>query len=126
MDYPKQKLSKYQIEEIKKFNNNIKVKFENTSCLNCQSNNDQILFKNDRYGFKLITVICKKCGLILFNVFRKKLITNYILFLLNLTHILQCPELAFLKYMQIHTKQSPQEQPHKYLIFPLIRCLLPK
>ena len=63
MDYPKQKLSKYQIEEIKKFNNNIKVKFENTSCLNCQSNNDQILFKNDRYGIKQQTVLCKNCGL---------------------------------------------------------------
>ena len=25
MDYPKQKLSKYQVEEIKEFNNNIKV-----------------------------------------------------------------------------------------------------
>jgi hypothetical protein len=77
MDYPKQKLSKYQIEEIKKFNNNIKVKFENTSCLNCQSNNDQILFKNDRYGFKLITVICKKCGLIYSNPRMTKDSTNY-------------------------------------------------
>jgi hypothetical protein len=77
VDYPKQKLSKYQIEEIKKFNNSTKIKFEKTPCLNCLSNNDQILFKNDRYGFKITTVLCKKCGLIYTNPRMTKDSTNY-------------------------------------------------
>jgi len=67
MDYPKVKLNNYQIEEINKFNKNPNIKFEKTPCLSCFSEHYKVLFKNDRYGFKLTTVLCKNCGLIFSN-----------------------------------------------------------
>ena len=67
MDYPKEKLTKSQIEKVKNFNNDSNIKFEETSCLNCCSNEQKTLFKNDRYGFNLTTVLCKQCGLIFSN-----------------------------------------------------------
>ena len=77
MDYPLIKLNNYQVEEINKFNNNSNIKFEKTLCLNCLSNENKILFKNDRYGFKLTTVICKRCGLIFSNPRMTKDATDY-------------------------------------------------
>ena len=77
MDYPIVKLNRHQIEKINKFNNNPEIKYEETSCLNCTSTENKILFKNDRYGFKLTTVICKNCGLIFSNPRMAKDTTNY-------------------------------------------------
>jgi len=61
--YPVLNLSQRQITYLNKFNNNPKIKFEKTSCLNCSSTNHKILFANDRYGLNIKTVLCKKCGL---------------------------------------------------------------
>ena len=77
MDYPIEELSQYQIEAVNKFNNNSEIEFEKVSCLNCDSENHKILFINDRYGFNLTTVLCKKCGLIFSNPRMSKNSTDF-------------------------------------------------
>lgn len=90
MDYPLLDMSKEQVEAVKRFNNNKDIRFEKTTCLinfegidrnnvqfNCDNKDQQVLFTNDRYGFNLNTVLCKKCGLIFSNPRMSQDATNH-------------------------------------------------
>lgn len=62
-------LADEQIENIKSIEVKVKngvYKFRENKCL-CGKEDDQIIAIRDRYGSKLITVICKNCGLVRLN-----------------------------------------------------------
>ena len=60
MKYPiMEDLSTGQIEAINKFKKDDRIKYERIKCKICGSEKSKTLFKNDRYGFKQDTVICK-------------------------------------------------------------------
>ncbi len=61
-------LTKLQIDLVKKFNKNSKIKYEKISkCEICLLSNFDILFHNDIYGIKQNTCICKNCGFVFSN-----------------------------------------------------------
>lgn len=61
-------LSSSQSRQIKDFNNNPKIQYEQlTNCEICESKNISILFNNDRYGINQKTSICNECGFMFSN-----------------------------------------------------------
>jgi len=75
--YPIRDLKKEQQEAIQSFSSNDKIQYENIKCILCGSLKNKILFKNDCYGIKQQTVMCKKCGLIYLNPRMTEESTNY-------------------------------------------------
>ncbi len=53
--------------EVKKFNQNKKIRLETLNCINCKSLNYKELYANDRYGINQQTVLCNTCGLVYSN-----------------------------------------------------------
>ena len=56
MKYPIIQITNEQKLAVEKFNVDEKIKFEEINCLNCESKEYKILFKNDRYGINQQTV----------------------------------------------------------------------
>ena len=67
MKYPTLQLTNKQELEVKKFNQNKKIRLETLDCINCQSLNYKELYANDRYGINQQTVLCNACGLVYSN-----------------------------------------------------------
>lgn len=67
MRYPIVNLNKRQIAEVKKFNQDKNINFQNLNCIVCGFSDYKILFKNDRYGINQQTVMCKSCGFVYSN-----------------------------------------------------------
>ena len=66
IDYPIFPLTSNQEKIINNFNNK-DINFEYIKCEICNSENFNELFKNDCWGFKQISVYCKKCGFCFLN-----------------------------------------------------------
>ena len=67
MKYPVLKLTNKQDLEVKKFNQNEKINYEEINCIICKSSNCKILYTNDRYGINQETVMCNICGFVYAN-----------------------------------------------------------
>ena len=67
MKYPIFQLTNKQELEVKKFNQNKKIRLETLNCINCKSLNYKKLYANDRYGINQQTVVCNACGLVYSN-----------------------------------------------------------
>ena len=67
MKYPTVQLTNKQELEVKKFNQNKKIRLETLNCINCKSLNYKELYANDRYGINQQTVLCNACGLVYSN-----------------------------------------------------------
>ena len=67
MKYPTYNLSDKQRIEVRKFNSNNNIIYENLNCVNCNLSNYKKLYKNDRYGIKQQTVMCNNCGFVYSN-----------------------------------------------------------
>ena len=62
-----EKLTESSKELVKNFNNNSEIEQESIICEICNSKDFKILFNNDRYGIKLSTGYCNKCGFVFVN-----------------------------------------------------------
>ena len=67
MKYPTVQLTNLQELEVKKFNQNKKIRLETLNCINCKSLNYKELYANDRHGINQQTVLCNACGLVYSN-----------------------------------------------------------
>ncbi len=67
MKYPTYNLSDKQRIEVRKFNSNNNIIYENLNCVNCNLSNYKKLYENDRYGIKQQTVMCNNCGFVYSN-----------------------------------------------------------
>lgn len=68
MRYPYlERVNELQKSFIDKFNESIKIKYENISCPSCEAKKCFHLYDNDRYGLKHSTVLCLNCTLIYTN-----------------------------------------------------------
>ena len=67
MKYPTLQLTNQQELEVKKFNQNKKIRLETLNCINCKSLNYKELYANDRHGINQQTVLCNTCGLVYSN-----------------------------------------------------------
>lgn len=62
-----EKLTESSKELVKNFNENSEIEHESIICEICNSKDFKILFNNDRYGIKLSTGYCNKCGFVFVN-----------------------------------------------------------
>ena len=67
MKYPTKVLSDLHEIEVKKFNQNKKIRLETINCINCNSSNYKELYTNDRFGINQQTVMCNTCALVYSN-----------------------------------------------------------
>lgn len=67
LKYPIRNQTLEQTEAIKDFEASDFIEYAEVNCVNCQSSKYKILFKNDRYGIRQQTVLCRKCGLVYTN-----------------------------------------------------------
>ena len=67
MKYPILQLTNKKKLDIKKFNQNKKIRLEILNCIICDSTYYKALYTNDRYGINQQTVLCTTCGLVYSN-----------------------------------------------------------
>ena len=67
MKYPTVQLTNLQELEVKKFNQNKKIRLETLNCINCKSLNYKELYANDSHGINQQTFLCNACGLVYSN-----------------------------------------------------------
>ena len=77
MKYPTLQLTNKQELEIKKFNQNKKIRLVTLNCINCKSLSYKELYANDRHGINQQTVMCNTCGLVYSNPRMSKESLNY-------------------------------------------------